>query len=220
MKISGLLFLFPVVLACTAASARPSYHIIVRVESDPGVPLSAAGLRADGRPLASSDEHGTITTDLLGQAGDTITLTVACPAGYRTPGEPLMVLLSPDFELARRREFRVRCPPLTRKLVVAVRATNGPNLPVRYLGHEIARTDATGAAHALLSAVPGDALTLTLDTSAPENAQMMPQHPELTVNVPERDELVVFDQSFTRSQAKAKPRQRPPSEEPDGRVHI
>jgi hypothetical protein len=112
------------------------------------------------------------------------------------------VLLRPIAERGKRPEYHVLCPPLTRNLVLAVRASNGPNLPVRYLGKEIARTDSAGAAHALLKVSPGDTLTLTLDTS--ENAALMPQQPELKVTVPERDDIVVFDQTFTRPKPKIK----------------
>jgi hypothetical protein len=217
LSLTVLVFLF----ACEG-KVRPTYHIVVRVESDPGTPLSGAELSREGRRLATTDDHGMLTATLKGNPGDKIPLTVACPAGYRTPLEPLSVLLRAAAERGKHPEFRVRGPPLTRNLVVAVRATNGPDLPLRYLGQEIARTDATGAAHALLRAAPGDALALTLDTSAPEHAQLMPQHPELKINVPERDELVVFDQTFTRPKPKIKRHKRltPPPAEPVGPVRI
>ena len=52
-----------------------------------------------------------------------------------------------------------------RRVVVAVRAENGPNLPVTYLGRAVGRTDASGAAHVLLAMHPGDQFSLGLDTS-------------------------------------------------------
>jgi hypothetical protein len=93
--------------------------------------------------------------------------------------------------------------------VVAVRAVRGPDLPLYYLGREIARTDRHGAAHALLMAAPGDTLSLTLDTSAPQHAQLMPQRPELRLTMPEHDDLVVFDQAFTLPKPKPRPRKPP-----------
>ena len=52
--------------------------------------------------------------------------------------------------------YQATCPPTTRAIVVAVAAENGAGLPVLYLGREVARTDASGAASVLLHAVPGE----------------------------------------------------------------
>jgi hypothetical protein len=45
----------------------------------------------------------------------------------------------------------------------------------------------------------------------------MPQNPELKVTVPERDEIVVFDQAFTRPPPKRKPHKK---REPKGPQRI
>jgi hypothetical protein len=81
-------------------------------------------------------------------------------------------------------------------LVVAVRAQNGLNLPLRYLGREIARTDESGVCHALLQLPPSESVTLTLDTSGAD--KLRPKSPEFKFTVPPHDEVVVFDQSFAR----------------------
>ena len=95
-----------------------------------------------------------------------------------------------------------------RSLVVAVRAKNGPNLPVKYLGRELARTDAEGVAHALLKVAPSEQVTLVLDTSDPAHERLRPKNPEYTLVMRARDEVAVFDQTFTlqplpRAKAKA-----------------
>jgi hypothetical protein len=69
-------------------------------------------------------------------------------------------------------------------------------LPVTYRGREIARTDASGAAHVLLKSAPKEPVTLVLDTSG--ETQLRPKNPELNLEMPFEDKLVVFDQSFTR----------------------
>lgn len=198
--------------SCTHSARQISHRIRVNVVSDPGVPLAAAELFAGSRSLARSDEAGTIDVALPGRPGDVVQLQLRCPEGYRTPDDSLSVLLREPLREPRERppEFTLACPPLTRTLVVAVRADRGPSLPLRYLGEEVARTDASGAAHALLRAKPGDALTLTLDTSA--EPQLMPQQPELKLSVPDHDELVVFDQAFTRPKPKLKPLPKKPPE--------
>jgi len=177
----------------------------VRVESDPGQPVAQAKLMRDGEALAETGADGAANLALSGAPGERVSLQVQCPSGYRAPDKVLSIVLRPLLE-ARTPEYRVRCPPLLRNVVVAVRAQLGPNLPVRYLGRELARTDASGACHASLKLGAGETATLTLDTSAPEHAGLMPRNPELKITVPERDELIVFDQTFRREAEKPKRR--------------
>lgn len=194
--------------ACAHPVTSSQYAIDVRVVSDPEVPLSAAELRRGGQPIARSDERGSMRVTLSGQPGDVVQLELVCPEGYRAPDAPLSVLLRELQKHEHPPEYVLACAPLTRTVVVAVRATQGAHLPLRYLGEELARTDAAGVAHALVHAKPGETLTLTLDTS--REPQLMPQNPELRVNVPERDELFVFDQVFRRPKPKPRPVAPPP----------
>jgi hypothetical protein len=207
MKRSAQLWLSVLVAACTAAAAPP-YELTVRVESDPGRPLAGARLMRAGKLLGTTDDKGTVQVAVAGSAGETLELEAACPAGHRSPDKPLSVVLKPLMENGRRPEYRVSCAPLVRSLVVSVRAQNGAGLPVKYLGKEIARTDANGAAHALLKVSPGETVTVVLDTSAPEHAGLMPQNPELKLTVPERDDVVLFDQTFTLAKSEEKKRHR------------
>jgi hypothetical protein len=200
------------VVAC-AGTSHPTYTLLIHVESDPGVPLAGAKLASGGVPLGESDANGRLELALAGNPGEAVAIDTSCPAGYRNPNEPLQIVLRPLAE-QKRPEFRVRCQPLKRSMVLTVRTQNGAGLPLRYLGKEIARTDDKGAAHALLEVVPGDTVTVTLDTSAPEHAALMPQNPELKTVVPERDEIVLFDQSFTMPKAAPRKRARPQASGP------
>ena len=56
--------------------------------------------------------------------------------------------------------------------------------------------DASGAAHVLLKAPPKEPVTLVLDTSG--DKQLRPKNPELNLEMPFDDKLVLFDRSFTR----------------------
>ena len=196
-------------LACSActASASPKYEFLVRVESDKDVPLAGAQLSRHGQALGTSDKKGVIALSIAGLAGETVELETTCPPGHRAPDQPLAVTLRSLAEEGRRPEYRVSCAPLVRSLVVAIRAENGPNLPVKYLGKEIARTDQAGAAHALLRVSPGETVTLTLDTSGEAGARLSPKNPELKLTAQERDDVVLFDQTFTR-EVESKPRAR------------
>jgi hypothetical protein len=199
-------------LAGCAPKEIASFDVVVQVESDPGTPLAGARLLLQAKPIGESDPTGRVALKLPGTPGDVMALDTACPEGYRSPGVPLSVVLRSLAE-DKRPEFRVRCPPLKRRVVLAVRAQHGADLPIRHLGKEIARTDATGAAHASLDVVPGETLTAVLDTS--DQPQLMPQHPELKLVVPERDEIVLFDQTFTVRKEKKARRARPPQHRPE-----
>jgi len=193
----------------------PSYQAGIRVESDPGQPLSGAHVSISGTPLGSSDERGSLLVSLTGSPGDVVALDVTCPDGHRAPEQPLSVALRQVAQDGRRPEFRVRCQPLTRTLMVAVRAPNTQNMPLRYLGREIARTDATGTAHALLRVAPGETVTVSLDTSSHEI--LLPQNPQRTLTMPERDEVVLFDQVFNKPK---KHQRRSKTEVPSGPIRI
>jgi hypothetical protein len=92
--------------------------------------------------------------------------------------------------------FKVSCPPMQRHVVVAIKAENGPNLPVLYLGRIVARTDQSGAAHFSLEAPPGGQFQVTLDTTAKENARLKPPSPSKPFTVGNGDDILVFEQKF------------------------
>lgn len=203
-------------LAC-APPEDASYPFVVRAESDPGVPLPGASVLRAGKALGASGADGSLSLALRGKPGENVGLEVSCPSGYRAPEKPLQVVLRPLAEQARKPEYLVFCKPELRSVVISVRAQNGAHVPLKFLGKEIARTDEHGAAHAVLKLPPGVNANFVLDTSAPEHAALRPQSPELKVTVPERDEVVLFDQPFTVEQPRVKRRREP---EPSGPVRI
>jgi hypothetical protein len=206
--------LLAVLLLGCAEKPTPLFMVGVRVESDPGVGLPGAILSMHGRQLGVTDATGLTVPTLAGVSGETIELNVSCPLGFRQPTAALLVRLRPAQRAADRPEYRVACPPRERKLVLAVKTDGLASLPLRVLGEEIARTDRFGVAHALLHVAPGETVVLKLDTSA--QPTLMPRDPELRVVMPERDELVVFQQAFS----KPKPKRRPRVKEPEGPTPI
>jgi hypothetical protein len=91
-------------------------------------------------------------------------------------------------------------------VVVAVRAEETADVPVMYLGREVARTDACGAAHVLMSAPPNTRVTIELRTTGAAGGRLRPQNPSLIFVVPDRDEIVAFDQRFTLEPVARRPR--------------
>lgn len=209
---------FASLVGCTSAGDLPQHRANIRVESDPGAPLAGVAINRDAMALGKTDERGLLALQLRGAPGEVVPLSVVCPAGYRSPTEPIQIVLRTLIAGTSPPEYRATCRPELRSLVISVRAQNGAGLPLLYLGQEIARTDPQGAAHALLKVAPGESINLTLDTSAPEAQQLRPQNPELRVTVPERDDVVVFDQPFTVAKPKAPKMHK--AAEPRGPVRI
>jgi hypothetical protein len=188
---------------------RPPFEFVVRVESDPGEPLAGALIRHAGADLGVSGATGALRVRARGQEGERLTLNVTCPAGFRPPERPTNVTLRRASENGRRAEYLVTCPPEKRTVVIAVRATHGVNLPVKVLEREVARTDASGAAHVVLAGSPEETLELTLDTSA--EPRLRPKSPTARFAVGSRDEIVVYNQSFELAPAPAARRSHRPT---------
>jgi len=178
-----------------AASTR--FEVEVQVESDPGKPLAAAGIFSGSNELGRTGEDGRVRVALTGHNGDVIALRVHCPERFASPSKALSVTLLPLVGQGVVPQYRAQCQPLVRSLAVAVRAKGGANVPLKHMGREIARTDADGAAHALLEVAPAEQVTLVLDTSEPAHERLRPKNPEFTLVMPARDEVAVFDQTFT-----------------------
>jgi hypothetical protein len=174
--------------------------VAVHVRSDPGKPLALAQVQYGGQTIATTDAAGVAKLTLHGSEGETFDVTVACPTGYQSPTSPISVVLRRLAEPGKVPEYDVRCPPTTREAVVAVRADKGAGLPVMYLGREIGRTDANGAATVLLRVRPLETFDLTLATTGlpDKNAeQLRPANPVATFAVKDQDDVFVFEPRFT-----------------------
>jgi len=174
----------------------PPQEIIIRISGDPGQPIKDAELFYNGQKVATSDDTGAGKLKLTGKDGETFNITVTCPEGFQSPTKPVLVTLKRLADPTKTPEYEVSCPPTTRTVVVAVRADGGPNLPVKYLGREVARTDASGAAHVLLKLKPDETFDLVLGTDDKGSERLRPQNPYASFIVKERDEVFTFDQKF------------------------
>jgi hypothetical protein len=192
-----LAFASPFVLAACQALEPvqpPPQEIIVRVTGDPGQPLAGATLQYGGKEVSKSGKDGIATLKLKGKDGDLYEFLVTCPDGFLTPQKPLQVLLKRLADTSKKPEFDVACPPTTRTVVVAVRAENGPNLPVLYLGREVTKTDSAGTAHLLFKMKADESFNLVLGTA--DNERLRPQNPSASFVVRDKDDVYTFDQKF------------------------
>lgn len=169
----------------------------IRVFSDPGRPLKGAEIYYKQKRIGVSDEAGVVNFRLKGAEGQVYDLSVKCPAGFQSPTKPLSVTLRKTADPGTKPEYQADCPPVTRSVVVAVRADSGPNLPVMYQGKEIVRTDQSGAAHLLLNVPPNQMFQLSLGTEGDGAKDLRPQNPTATFEVKNEDAVLIFDQKFS-----------------------
>jgi hypothetical protein len=181
--------------ACAPAAPRVfTQDAVVRVESD-GAPVPGAEVLSSGKILSKTPDDGRVQLRMSGHDGDVFHVDVACPAGFRPSGSHEFDLLVRRSEDGRTPELTVRCLRLTRRALVAVRANNGGDLPVMFLGREVARTDSAGAATIVMDVSPGEDVELVLDTKGKK--KMHPQNPVLSFRATEKDDVFVVDQTFT-----------------------
>jgi hypothetical protein len=172
----------------------PPFQLFVRTESDPGHPLAGATIARNNKPLGTTGPDGRAMLTLTGVEGETTDLVIKCPDTFTSPPRPTSVRLTRFADRSKVPEYTVMCPPMLRRVVIAVKADNGPNLPVVYLNKVITRTDLSGAAHFALEVAPNTQFQVTLDTS--EQSRLKPVSPTRPFTVPAHDDILVFDQKF------------------------
>jgi hypothetical protein len=166
----------------------------VHFESDPERPLEGAELLLGGQVAGTSNGDGVLALRAAGREGQRIAYEIRCPPGHRAPKRPLTITLATLSAEAPPPEYRVRCTPEARSVVIAVRAEHGDGLPVTSWGKELARTDASGATHVQLQLAHDEPIELTLDTSS--RPELTPQNPSKRFDAPSRDAVLLFDQEF------------------------
>ncbi|HEY4014110.1 MAG TPA: hypothetical protein VGM06_12280 [Polyangiaceae bacterium] len=173
-----------------------SYPLVIRVESQPGQPVPGASVSFQGRSVGRTDDAGTVTLSVRGAEGEHVTIGIRCPEGFVATGKAADVVLHALEDPTRKPEYDVECRPLRRTIVVVVRADRGPNLPVMYLGREVARTDDSGAAHALLDVPASEDVEISLSTVDAANQRLRPQNPSMKFFASDPSDLKVFSVPF------------------------
>lgn len=136
---------------CGNTAPPPLYPITLRVMSD-SRPLPGAAVVIAGRELGATDAQGRFRMETVGVEGTSVEVVVRCPAGFRSPAQPLAVVLRSTVQLDQTQrgqgiETTAQCPPTQRIAAVVVRVPGRPNLPILYENREITRTDLQGIAH-------------------------------------------------------------------------
>ncbi|HEX9296772.1 MAG TPA: hypothetical protein VF881_13095 [Polyangiaceae bacterium] len=185
-----------------APAPETPFQLAIAATSDPGRPVAGARVLFKTKTVGTSDAAGTAKVAISGSEGDTVSLLVQCPDGYTSPEKPIVAGLRRLAPGSPPPKFEVRCTPVLRTTVVGVRAQNGPNLPILYLGRPVGRTDALGAGHVLLQLKPNEQVTLTLSTTEKGAEGLRPQNPTLTFVSKDQDDMVLLEQKFTAAPKK------------------
>lgn len=181
-------------MSCAEPPPPDPFQISVKVESDPQKPIAGASIARANKILGTTNNEGRATLKIGGVEGEITDVTVTCPEGFQTPTKPINIRLTRLAEKSKIPEYAVQCPPSMRRVVVAVRADNGPHLPVMYLDKPVTRTDAAGAASFALEVPPGSQFTVALSTV--ERKDIKPISPSKLFVVSSNDDVFLFDQKF------------------------
>ncbi len=187
--------------SCAEPPPPEPFQIAVKVESDPGKAVPGATISRSNKVLGTTNAEGRATLKIGGVEGEITDVMVACPEGFQTPTRPLNIRLTRLAEKTKIPEYSAQCPPSMRRVVVAVRADNGPHLPVMYLDRQVTRTDAAGAASFALEVPPGSQFTVALNTI--ERRDIKPISPSKLFVVNSQDDVFLFDQKFDVEKKKA-----------------
>ena len=112
-------------VGCDDGPRVGEYPIRVVVHGDPGKVVSGAAVLRNQKELGASDLAGIANVTLRGNEGDSVDVTVRCPAGYESPRKALSVRLKKGSESQRLPEYAASCTPAIRQVVVAIRAESG-----------------------------------------------------------------------------------------------
>lgn len=181
--------------SCTDESAgEREYRVGVRAVSDDGDALSAIEVLASGAPVGRTGPDGALLVRLRGREGGVLLFEPRCPEGYHPRGEPSSLRLR-TLAGGRPPEVEVTCGRDKRMAALVVSVPGFPDLPVLVHDREVARTDASGTAHALLEGNPATPMRVVLDTSA--LPRVVPPSPHHDVRIGQRDDIVVFAPELT-----------------------
>ena len=224
----GVLWLGQLLVACQAEDAvvtAERFRVTFQALSD-GEGLPGAVVFLDGTPYGRTGPTGILTVDVAGVEGQTVRIDVQPPRGFRPPSEvPSLQLRAYEVFTAEQRRLGIEvdftCPPAKRYAALIVTASRFSDLPVLYRGEEIARTDRSGIAHALLELGPFDQFSVQLDTSG--NPKIRPVSPRSPVyKMEDNDTYFVFEAEIEvekpREQVVAPPPPPPPAPPPGPRM--
>lgn len=181
--------------ACGETSASQKlYPVSVRTVTDDGDALPDLEIVASGNVLGRTGPEGNVLLQLQGKEGGELLFEPRCPPGSHVHGEPASLRLR-TLASGRPPEVELACARDKRMAALVLSAPGFANLPVLVHDREVARTDVTGTAHALLEGSPSTPMRVVLDTSS--LPRVVPPSPHQDIQIGRRDTIVVFAPELT-----------------------
>jgi hypothetical protein len=187
--------------ACEPTPEEPArYSVAISAARDDGAPLAGVAVQIAGRDRGFTDSGGRLEVEVAARPGARAQVVAHCPAGFREARYPAAVTLRRFRKLEEQSTsdgipIAITCLPSERTAVLVVRTDGRPNLPVVVNGRELARTDRSGAAHLHFKLPLYGGLRVALDTAG--RPELMPQSPQLSFQIGDADEILIFDQPFS-----------------------
>jgi hypothetical protein len=209
MRVSKLVLAFFLFSACSSQGGPQSIALIVEVVDDQDRPFSGALVFIEERNYGTTDDRGRMTAQLNGPEGRRFGIRVSCPNGWIVENEKQRELNVRFLRPIDRKnavpapmDVLFRCVPVTRKIVLLVRADGQAGLPIKAMGRELAMTDGKGVAQSVIEGMPGDEIEIEIDTS--DNPELRPSMPSRRFTMPMRNQILIFDQRFESKQSNSR----------------
>jgi hypothetical protein len=208
MKLANLframiLLQFVVSISCgssSVSSLNKPFEVSLRATSDEGLPVEGAQFSNGASTIGTTDAKGSARATVRGADGQVLPIVTSCPTGYVAPEQPTQLRLTEVRRVSQQApaalEVEAICSRKLRDIVVVVRTSQAPALPVVIGGKTAAQTDASGTAHLRLQ-LERDVHSLSVGLATAAAPNLRPQNPSRVFELEGQDAILLFEQSFT-----------------------
>jgi hypothetical protein len=192
----------------SVASATRPFGVVFRATSDEGRPIEGARFTIGSSTIGTTDAEGTVAATIRGTDGQTLPVAALCPAGHIGPDQPTPLRLTEVHRVNQTAKvaivMEVVCSRKLRDIILIVRTSHAPGLPVDMGGRNVGQVDSSGYGHFRLQLVR-DVRSVSVNLGTSAAPRLRPQNPSRVYELEGQDAILLFDQTFTVEQeARAK----------------
>lgn len=194
----------------TTATNGKSFDVVLKATSDDGDPLEGVKFTTGASSIGTTNPQGTVSVNMRGSDGQNLPVSATCPDGYVSPEQPSSLKLTEVRRVNQEGKaslgIDVTCIRKLREIVLVVRTSNAPSLPVDVGGKTVGKTDNDGTAHVRLQ-LDREVRSLSVSLATNDSPTLRPQNPSRVYELDGQDAMLLLDQSFT-TERKSAPRRR------------
>jgi hypothetical protein len=202
--LSIIFILLTILLAGCGGSAEntneKSFNVILTVKTDDGEPLEGVRFTNCATNVGTSNSKGILSMNIRGAEGQRLTITTTCPEGYVGPEQPSTFKLTEVRRVNQSQPVAigldVTCTRKLREIVVVVRATDAPSLPVDIGGKTVGTIDQNGISHVRVQ-LDRDVRSLSVSLGTSDFPALRPQNPSRVYDLDGKDAVLLLDQTFS-----------------------